>query len=134
MSDRRQTWAARAITVLALAMIIGGLILSGGPGQGRAERRDYQRSADLSQIEAQLLCLARQRGRLVAKVDTTEACPDRPTLADPATGMPYEITAIDGQNLRICAEFETETVARDLGVGPEDSAMPGCRIVRWQAD
>lgn len=129
MFDSR-SWATAGITALALAAIGGGLILSGGPGEGRAERRDWQRSADLSAIESQIRCLARQTGTLSVAIETTDACPDTPTLDDPVTGQPYEITLIDARNVRLCASFETERAASGLQLG--DSGQAGCRILRWE--
>ena len=43
MSAETRGWATAAIAVLAAAAVGGGLALSGGPGQGRKERRDEAR-------------------------------------------------------------------------------------------
>ncbi|WP_157994908.1 hypothetical protein [Paracoccus tegillarcae] len=103
---RMKGWATITISALALVAIIAGLLIGGGPGQGRAERRDDIRRSDLRAIEAQLSCLARERRELSPEISQTEACPDRPSLIDPVTETPYRIEQIDDENLRLCASFE----------------------------
>ena len=44
MPAEAKGWATIAIALLAAAALGGGLALSGGPGQGRKERRDEARA------------------------------------------------------------------------------------------
>ncbi|TRW97320.1 hypothetical protein FNJ84_07310 [Paracoccus sp. M683] len=106
MARRAKGWATMAITALGVMAIAGGILIAGGPGQGRAERRDDMRRSDLWALQTQLICLASEKGRLDAVVETTAACPDAPNLTDPVTGEPYRIEVIDDENLRLCAIFE----------------------------
>ena len=131
MAERARGWATTAITLLGVAAITGGILISGGPGQGRAERRDDQRDSDLQALEQQIICLAQERKVLSAEIATTEPCPDTPRTSDPSTGEPYRIEQIDAENIRLCAKFETEAVRQgrsDLGIEGSSDGQ-GCRIL-----
>lgn len=116
MAKRGQGRATIAIAGLTAVMIVAGLFMTGGPQQGRAERRDQERSVDLSRLESHLTCLSREAGQVV-----TEPQPDNPAcllpdgLVDPASGAAYRIEKIDDNNLRLCADFETDDVRHSGG-------------------
>lgn len=114
---------ARGLIGLALAMVVAGIWVSGGPEAGRAERRDQQRWADLDAIALQAMCLVKE-GVAVPPVIATETCPDLPNLADRQTGMPYRIALVRPGILRVCAEMESEAMASRSSL-----AGPGCRDV-----
>lgn len=123
-------WATHAITALGVAAIIGGFLIAGGPGQGRAERRDDMRRADLWALQAQLSCLARETGVLEPTVRATAACPATPSLADPITGEPYRIEPIDDENLRLCARFELPGVEGNARYAPMNEIdAQGCMVM-----
>ena len=118
--------AGWAIAAVALAGIGAGLWLSGGPGEGRAERRDALRQGDLAALAAQAQCLAAE-GRAVPPLAPTEGCPATPRLADPATGEAYGIEPVEDGRLRLCAARET---AETYGwPGASDPARPGCIVI-----
>lgn len=108
-------WAVWALTALSLAVLAAGLVASGGPAQGRAEKRDRIRDNDLSAIRSLLDCKAQQAGQVVTDPTPTEACPMTPRLADPFTGAPYRIELVAPDSIRLCAGFElpTEPSRRD---------------------
>lgn len=113
MAERRaKGWATMAIAGIGVAAIVSGLIMAGGPAQGRAEQRDQRRERDLSRLVNHLQCLSREAGSLVAQAGATEACPLPENLVDPESGAAYRVEQIDDENLRVCADFETEA-ARD---------------------
>lgn len=114
--------AVIGIAVVAVAAISAGLWLSGGPAEGRAERRDALREADLAALAAQAQCLAAE-GRAVPPLAPIEGCPAEPRLADPATGEGYEIAPLAEGRLRLCAARET------AAPWAPDPARPGCIIV-----
>ncbi|MFV0384209.1 hypothetical protein [Paracoccus sp. (in: a-proteobacteria)] len=133
MLSRGRDWATMAITGLAVVAIVGGILVAGGPVQGRAERRDDLRRSDLNMLESQLRCLARERRLLSVEIATTEACPATPSLTDPVTGQPYRIEQIDAENLRLCASFEippSRDPARRDGMGHFDDQ--GCMVMMMQ--
>lgn len=99
-------WPVWALTALSLTVLGAGLVMTGGPGQGRAERRDQTRSMDLSEIQGLLICKAHQDRRLGTDPTPTDACPMTPRLADPFTDTPYRIELIATDTIRLCAAFE----------------------------
>ncbi|MBK4215367.1 hypothetical protein JJJ17_05450 [Paracoccus caeni] len=99
-------WPVWGFVALCLAVLVAGLIATGGPAQGRAEKRDQVRTGDLSALYQLLLCKARETGSLGTDPTPTEACPMTPRLADPFTAAPYRVELVDAQNLRLCADFE----------------------------
>lgn len=118
-------WPVWALTALSLAVLVAGLVASGGPGQGRAERRDQTRRADLSDIQALLSCKAQQAGQVGTDPTPTEACPLTPRLADPFTDAPYRFELVTPDSIRLCAGFELPPAAH--GEGPDES---GCLVRR----
>lgn len=130
MTRRSKGWATAAIAALGVAAIAGGILIAGGPGQGRAERRDDARRSDLWALQAQLDCLAREKGRLDVDVEPTAACPSKPRRVDPITGEIYRIEPIDDENLRLCATFELPpagNLPRYAGQGSFDDK--GCMVM-----
>ncbi|MGP9804546.1 DUF5671 domain-containing protein [Paracoccus sp. NSM] len=113
----------RGLIGLALVMVVAGIWVSGGPAAGRAEQRDQERWSDLDAIAFQAVCLAGE-GVAVPPVVATEACPDLPNLVDRQTGAPYRIALARPGMVRICAEMESEAMARR-----PSPAGPGCREV-----
>lgn len=130
MTRRTKGWATGAITALGIGAMIGGVLIAGGPGQGRAERLDDLRRSDLFSLQAQLECLARERGMLTPEIETTRACPFEPRLVDPATGEPYRIEQVDDENLWLCASFDNAQLpepGRYVAEGEFDSQ--GCMVM-----
>lgn len=99
-------WPVRALAALSLAVLAAGIAASGGPAQGRAERRDQTRDRDLSEIQSLLHCKAQVAGQVVTDPAPTEACPATPRLADPFTAAPYRIELVAPDSIRLCAAFE----------------------------
>ncbi|WP_299908846.1 hypothetical protein [uncultured Paracoccus sp.] len=131
MTGLSKGWATHAITALGLAAIVGGFLIAGGPGQGRAERRDDLRRSDLWSLQAQLDCLARERRVLSPMIESTAACPSTPRLSDPATGQAYVVEQIDDENLRLCASFEAapEDPTRPRHAGQAGFDERGCMVM-----
>ncbi|MFN3527082.1 MAG: DUF5671 domain-containing protein, partial [Paracoccus sp. (in: a-proteobacteria)] len=113
---------AAALAGLGVLALLGGLWLTGGPGQGRAEQRDAARMADLEALAAQARCLALE-GREVPPIGVSERCPEVVRAADPWTGADYLVEGIGRDRLRLCAVRETEPAWRD------EVAGPGCVLV-----
>lgn len=116
-------WPVWALTALSLGVLAAGLVATGGPAQGRAEKRDQTRLRDLSEIQSLLSCKAHQDRRLGTDPSPTEACPMTPRLADPFTALPYRIELVAPDTLRLCAGFELPPDTRDHG--PDDA---GCIV------
>lgn len=103
-----QRWATWAIAALAVLAIVGGLILSGGPGRGRLERRDAIRMDDLNRLSSHIGCLADGRGQMPSELDETSGCPGPIRRMDPFTDAAYRIEPLEDDKYRLCAGFELE--------------------------
>jgi len=120
-------WPAIAIAALAVVAIILGLIATGGPMQGRKERRDEVRQADLWRLGALAECLSREAGGpLPETLAPTIACPGEVRLADPYTGAPYRYEVVAERRIRVCATFETDLIARYRVEQTSFDAAEGC--------
>ena len=128
MAERGQGWASLAIAAVALAAILGGLVLSGGPGQGRMERRDRVRLDDLMAIWRQAECRSLNGAPLDGALTPTAACPAEPRRADPQTGAAYRIEPVDARNLRLCADFELPP--EELSPGWVGERQGDCLVMR----
>ena len=115
-------WPIWALTAVSLVVLATGIALTGGPAQGRAEKRDHARQDDLSDINGLLFCKAQQAGRVDTDPTPTEACPMTPRLADPFTAAPYRIELVAPDTIRLCAAFELSPRGDD---GSDES---GCII------
>jgi|GEM_PF-211511 len=120
MSGRR---AVAALAILGAAAIGAGLALTGGPAQGRAERRDAVRESDLHWLDQHVTCRAQAEGRLPGDLAGTAACPLTVRIADPFTAAPYRYEVIGARAWRLCADFNTPPPA-DMSYGMRDAA--GC--------
>lgn len=102
-------WPAFAIAGMVALAIGLGLAVTGGPGQGRKERRDEMRLEDLNQLSAQVYCLARaSAGQLPTDLSSTALCPGALRRADPYSGQPYRYDILSPETYRLCAGFETD--------------------------
>lgn len=104
-ADRGQSWGTWGIAVLAAVAVAGGLMLAGGPFQARKERRDEVRAEDLRRLSAHIDCLS-QDGIMPADLAETARCSGPIRRADPYSGVPYRVEALDRGSYRLCAGFE----------------------------
>jgi hypothetical protein len=93
--------------VLSAIVVLTGLWVVGGPTQGRVERRDRIRIADLRNLSFDLRCSARKdNGTLPESLTEIEACNGVPQPTDPLTGERYRYERISDWQANICATFE----------------------------
>lgn len=95
------------IGVVALAVVLG-LVVTGGPAQGRREKRDELRLADLQVLMNRVQCRATETGALPADLSPTPPCAGDLRLDDPYTGTPYRYEILSPDSFRVCAAFETD--------------------------
>ena len=126
-----------AIAVVAAA-VIAGLLVVGGPIQGRHNKFDDRRYGMLRQITYTLLCVSPRYRRVLPVELTPESlqayCPrSRHTaadLTDKETGKPYTYHRISDHEFSICANFhDAERIARikrPVGFGTSFDPNTGC--------
>lgn len=104
-SDRRAVWC---LTVLVAAMLGLALMQTGGPGMGRAEKRDFARFDDLTELDRFVVCVARKGGQdtLPETLSPVAACPNDTPREDPFTGAPYRYERLSDTTFQLCARFE----------------------------
>lgn len=99
----REHLATILIGGMALVAVVAGLWLIGGPGSGKAERRDRARMDDLRELGPFVACVADLGdGHLPKALAPEPACGENLRFTDPYTGEPY----------RYRIDFETEVRAR----------------------
>ncbi|WP_116598964.1 hypothetical protein [Primorskyibacter marinus] len=103
--DRLAVWC---LSVLVAAMLALALMQTGGPGMGRAEKRDFARLNDLTGLERFVVCVARKGGQdtLPPTLSPVAACPEDTPREDPFTGAPYRYERQSDTTFRLCARFE----------------------------
>ncbi|PZO63226.1 MAG: hypothetical protein DI498_13890 [Paracoccus denitrificans] len=104
----RQGWASCGIVAMAASAAISALIVAGGPGYARMERRDAERQSLLSDLDRQVSCLIRESGQseVPTEIAPTPACPSPEAAVDPFTGTTIRAEQISAQKYRLCADFE----------------------------
>lgn len=121
---RADGWPGWLLAGLALALVALGLAVVGGPGAGRAERRDGLRLGDLQAIQGALAC-ARMAGveapADLAGLEAAEGagCPAPTRTADPFTGEPYGYERLSPDRVRLCAAFERADLVAWPGYGTD---------------
>lgn len=122
----RSTWPVLALVVVAVGAIVTGLVVTGGPAQGRKERRDELRLADLQALARLVQCLAGESGALPTDLAATAQCAGDLRRADPHSGTPYRFEALSSDSFRFCATFETDLPLRTHWSQVNIDAAAGC--------
>lgn len=116
-----QGLAALGLAALTAALIGTGLSITGGPAQGRAEKRDAMRAEDLRTLSANINCQSTAlEGAMPSAPQKTDSCAQDITLTDPFTGTPYRFEPINDRQYRLCATFETEQITPRYGLLQRD--------------
>ncbi|SMO74107.1 hypothetical protein [Paracoccus laeviglucosivorans] len=99
-------WTTIAIGIVAALAVVLGLVLTGGPGHARKQKRDMQREQDLISMSSWIDCIAQSRNALPQTPEPTDQCAWDQRAAGPYTQAPYRYQAISPRSYRICADFE----------------------------
>jgi len=95
---------------VALGSIIAGVILVGGPAEGRIERLDDERVEDLQGIMRAVDRFWKDHERLP---ETLEELAEDPRAGantlDPASAEAYEYAVFDEETYQLCAVFDGES-------------------------
>lgn len=100
-----------AVAASVVAVILGGLIISGSPKEERARQFDAQRLGELQQISYAIDAYWNYEGKLPESA--VELLNRReyyvPAIGDPRTGEAYQYQVLDADSYELCANFETES-------------------------
>lgn len=104
----RQGWASWGIVAMAASAAVSALLVAGGPGYARMERRDDERARVLTELDDRVRCLMGENGYRALPTDLadTPACPGRTQPKDPYTGRQIKPEAVSDTRYRMCADFE----------------------------
>ena len=113
--------------LLAIAFVITGLWLAGGPATGRAEKHDAQRMEDLIALQHLTFCLAETaEGVLPEVIDISATCQREIALSDPFTDAAYVYLKVSERAYKWCADFELPERVRDTwsdGLDPKTGCV-----------
>lgn len=105
-AERLQGWAAFAIAGLAALILLAALAEIGGPAEGRKERRNELRHADLVALSRYVACLSRPG--MPDSLEPAHGCIQPARLADPVSGQPYRFEPAGDRRFRVCAAFDPD--------------------------
>ena len=107
-------WILVTGIAVVLAAIVVGLILVGGPQQGRLDQRDKNRFDDLSAMLYVLECHYREEGVFSDQFEKQQIIaecrqffPPEANLSDRTTEQPYAYKVQTDQRISLCAPFES---------------------------
>ncbi len=139
-------WAAG---LASIALVIGGIAVTGSPGVERARQLDARRVDDIRLIQREVMRLSygpgwtdptvplAQVAPLPASLDdiARQAMNVRPRIADPETGQPYEYRVTGTTTFEVCATFgqardEVRDVTWNHAAGRHCFAFDGNNPVR----
>jgi hypothetical protein len=95
-----------AIGALVLAGITVGVIATGGPERGRAERRDKDRQSDIRSLAYHVECLTGPTGQLPDDLTPTDTCPANGVDFKDETDKPYTYQKVTESEYLLCAAYE----------------------------
>lgn len=139
-------WAAALVSV---ALVAGGISMTGSPGVERVRQLDARRVDDVRLIQREVMRLSfgpgwtdptvplKQVASLPASLDdiVRQAVNVRPRIADPETGLLYEYSVTGETTFQICATFgqlrdEVRNVAWNHGAGRHCWSFDGSAPIR----
>jgi hypothetical protein len=125
MAFDRHAIFASALVAIVVAAIVGGLTITGGPGEARLRKEDNARLAALSETVIALACYAQAKGDIPEDLSLVEAefedivsdarlaskCQRAEIQLDPVTDSHFVLRRERGKVTHICAEFATASNA-----------------------
>lgn len=106
--------------ILAIGVSVAAVVISGGLGEGRLERKDALRLSDAAALSTDLAC----------KAAGASACaPVPPRTSDPFTGEGYVVSRQPGR-VTVCVATESRRYALPAYEGD----VPGCRFADFATE
>ncbi|HEY9746942.1 MAG TPA: hypothetical protein V6C99_12075 [Oculatellaceae cyanobacterium] len=104
------------VVLIALAAIMSGLLVTGGPFHQRDLRMDEIRVRDLNELKRELAWYYRTHQKLPDSLDVLKQALSarnpgyaRKVFQDPVTERPYEYTKVSGNRFSLCLHFQVDT-------------------------
>src|SRR5512141_2223660 len=95
------------LTVIVLAVVIKGFLISGTPASQRALNYDSQRISAMSSIKYSVDSYYQQNRQLPKSLDQLSA--SYLNLNDPETKKPYDYKVVNDTSYSLCTTFSTDT-------------------------
>lgn len=92
--------AMTAVIVLAIAAVVGGIMIIDSPQEARAKRNDQQRVNDLSNLNSYVASQYQNTSVLPASLGDY-------VMTDPSSDQPYEYRVLGVTEYELCATFES---------------------------
>ena len=105
-TGRTGTRLMLAAGVVVVATVVVALFVMDSPARQRAERLDRIRVEHLQTLSQRIDAHADVHDALPERLRIVSGAPGR-TIADPATGQPYDYEVTGERSYRLCATFET---------------------------
>mgnify|MGYP001814209776 CR=1 FL=1 len=100
-------------TAVVLGSIVAGVLLVGGPAEGRIERLDDERVEDLQGIMRAVDRYWKDHEQLPGTLEDLAADPrEQVNTIDPASAEAYDYAVLDEKTYRLCAVFDGESRSR----------------------
>ncbi|MDD2758157.1 MAG: DUF5671 domain-containing protein [Patescibacteria group bacterium] len=112
-----------AIIVVVTASVVAGFFIIGSPKTERLRRFDLERTAQLQEMQMQIINYWRSKEYLPAKLaDVEDKISGYMIPVDPETGASYEYAVIATDTFKLCATFDLTSAAS--GANPSVETMP----------
>ena len=98
---------ALSTSAIVTVCVVIGLYIAGSPTEQRQKRLDNKRISDLRDIVNGIDAYRRRHGQMPPTLgDIVEARRFTRLPTDPANGIPYSYTILDGEKYELCAQFD----------------------------
>ncbi|PCI29826.1 hypothetical protein COB55_01250 [Candidatus Wolfebacteria bacterium] len=110
------------VPIVVLALVVGGFVIMGTPGEQRDLRFDQQRVQHLENIQRQVVSYWQDKGSIPTRIkDLNDSIRGYFVTIDPETDQPYVYEKTGEHSFRLCAVFALESKeksgrdTRDIG-------------------
>jgi hypothetical protein len=102
-------WIAIVAGIVVVATLVAAIMVMGSPARQRLMRLDERRVEDLSRIASAVEAYHLQHGSAPDSLEALAAGGGVRIPSDPATRQPYGFEKLGKAEVRLCAQFDTDT-------------------------
>lgn len=118
--------------ILVLISVIGGFFLVGSPTTAREKRYDSERTADLQDIQWQIVSYWQRKEVLPVELsDLNDSISGYSLPVDPKTGLAYEYSVIDGKTFELCTTFDRPSTGQEFKPAPFSGPYESQEFANW---